>query len=65
VDSAIFAIMPLPGPRAESIRGTTMKRQDHWNRIYETTAPGEVSWYQPEPTLSLRLIQAAGFTPST
>jgi hypothetical protein len=42
-----------------------MKRQDHWNRIYETTAPGEVSWYQPEPTLSLRLIQAAGFTPST
>jgi hypothetical protein len=42
-----------------------MTRQAHWNRVYETRASAEVSWYQPEPTLSLRLINAAGFTPST
>lgn len=42
-----------------------MTARAHWNRVYETKAPAEVSWYQPEPTLSLRLIEAAGFTPST
>jgi hypothetical protein len=42
-----------------------MNRQAHWDRVYETRAPAELSWYQAEPTLSLRLIEAAGFTPST
>jgi hypothetical protein len=42
-----------------------MNRQAHWNRVFETKASAEVSWYQREPTLSLRLIEAAGFTPST
>lgn len=42
-----------------------MTARAHWNRVYETKAPAEVSWYQPEPTLSLRLIEAAGFTPFT
>ena len=42
-----------------------MTRQGHWNRVYETNATAEMSWYQPDPVLSLRLIDAAGFTPST
>jgi len=42
-----------------------MNRQAHWNRIYETKATHEMSWFQPEPATSLRLIHAAGFTPST
>jgi hypothetical protein len=42
-----------------------MDRQAHWNRIYDATASAELSWYQAEPTLSLRLIDAAGFTPSS
>jgi SAM-dependent methyltransferase len=28
----------------------------HWNQAYETNPPDDVSWYQKEPTLSLRLI---------
>ena len=42
-----------------------MDRQAYWNRIYDTTPSTELSWHQAEPTLSLRLIDAAGFTPSS
>jgi SAM-dependent methyltransferase len=34
-----------------------MTQADHWERIYRTKDPTQVSWYQPEPTLSLDLIQ--------
>ncbi len=30
----------------------------HWEEVYATRAVDEVSWYQPEPTTSLRLVQA-------
>jgi SAM-dependent methyltransferase len=33
-----------------------MNREKHWDRIYRTKAPTEVSWYQPEARLSLELI---------
>lgn len=29
----------------------------HWERIYRTNDPTQVSWYQPEPRLSLDLIR--------
>ena len=32
--------------------------QDHWERIYRTTDPTQVSWYQPQPRLSLELIRS-------
>jgi SAM-dependent methyltransferase len=31
-------------------------RKDHWERIYSENSPLEVSWYQKEPAVSLRLI---------
>jgi len=31
----------------------------HWNRVYQTNAPEQVSWYQAEPTVSLGLIRQA------
>ncbi|MEO7476946.1 MAG: class I SAM-dependent methyltransferase [Gemmatimonadales bacterium] len=31
--------------------------QEHWERIYRTTDPTRVSWYQPEARLSLDLIR--------
>lgn len=34
-----------------------MTQADHWERIYRTRDPTTVSWYQPEPTLSLDLIR--------
>ncbi len=31
--------------------------KQHWERVYETKRPHEVSWYQPEPDISLVLIE--------
>jgi len=33
------------------------KTTDHWQHVYATKTLPEVSWYEPVPTLSLRLIQ--------
>jgi SAM-dependent methyltransferase len=35
-------------------------RRDHWEHVYTEKAEHEVSWFQQEPTLSLKLIKAAG-----
>ena len=32
----------------------------HWQRVYQEKSPGEVSWYQKAPTLSLQLIEHTG-----
>ena len=32
--------------------------REHWQRVYQTKAPSEVSWYQPEALASLRLIRS-------
>jgi SAM-dependent methyltransferase len=34
-----------------------MDRRSHWQYVYATKSPGEVSWYQPEAALSLGLIE--------
>ncbi len=31
-------------------------RRQHWNKIYETKDTSKVSWYQPLPEMSLRII---------
>ena len=36
------------------------ERKNHWERIYETKAPEEVSWYQPTPETSLEFLQKSG-----
>lgn len=41
-----------------------MDRKAHWEAVYGKKKSTEVSWYQPEPELSLRLI-AAHAPPST
>ncbi|MEO5337480.1 MAG: class I SAM-dependent methyltransferase [Magnetospirillum sp. WYHS-4] len=40
-------------------------RRDHWEGVYGTKSPLEVSWYQSAPTLSLDLIRAAGLNRTT
>jgi len=34
-----------------------MDRKKHWEHVYQTRRVDEVSWFQPEATLSLELIQ--------
>ncbi len=40
-------------------------RQEHWQGVYSAKRSEQLSWYQPEPVLSLRLLQEAGLGPST
>jgi trans-aconitate methyltransferase len=35
-------------------------RKAHWEHVYATKAPAEVSWYEPVPARSLELIRATG-----
>ncbi len=35
-----------------------MDRRQHWEHVYTTRADTEVSWFQREPLISLRLIEA-------
>jgi ubiquinone/menaquinone biosynthesis C-methylase UbiE len=37
-----------------------MDSKEHWNNVYETKGPLDVSWHQERPLLSLRLIEEAG-----
>jgi SAM-dependent methyltransferase len=37
-----------------------MNRKEHWQHVYQTKDPTDVSWFQSQPTLSLRLIGNAG-----
>lgn len=37
-----------------------MDSKEHWEHLYQTKADTDVSWFQAEPALSLRLLEAAG-----
>lgn len=37
-----------------------MNRTEHWNKVYLTKAPDDVSWHQVRPEMSLSLIGHAG-----
>lgn len=37
-----------------------MERKAHWEKVYQSKAPDEVSWFQTQPALSLRLVEASG-----
>jgi SAM-dependent methyltransferase len=37
-------------------RSVTAARDEHWDDVYRTKAHDEVSWFQTEPTTSLRLL---------
>jgi SAM-dependent methyltransferase len=39
-----------------------MSRKEHWNQVYLTKAPDDVSWFQTRPATSLRLIEACGIS---
>jgi len=42
-----------------------MDRKAHWDRVYTTKASDAVSWYQPEPTVSLQLLERSRINAAT
>ena len=45
---------------AESGLNETMNCKDHWEQVYQTKAPDDVSWFQTQPAISLKLIKSSG-----
>ncbi len=41
-----------------------INRKEHWEGVYRSKAADEVSWFQPTPTTSLHLLEAANVGPS-
>ncbi len=41
-----------------------MSTQEHWERIYATKAPEQVSWYSPHLNASLELIERTSVSPT-
>jgi len=39
-------------------------RRAHWDHVYETKHPDQVSWFSPENRVSLEMIEHAGVAPS-
>lgn len=37
-----------------------MNCKDHWEQVYQTNAPDDVSWFQTQPATSLKLIESSG-----
>lgn len=42
-----------------------MNRKEHWNHVYETKSPDQVSWFQAEARLSFELITRESPSPQT
>lgn len=42
-----------------------MDPRDHWNRVYTTKSDEQVSWFEPLPAVSVRMLKAAGVTPES
>ena len=39
-----------------------MQRKDHWERVYSTKREQDASWFEPLPSVSIELLEAAGLT---
>lgn len=49
---------------ADHLEGTT-ERVLHWDHVYEDKGANAVSWYQPEPYVSLELLELLGAVPES
>src|SRR5688572_27377606 len=47
-------------PGADPSHSVGMDPRAHWDQVYRDKKPSEVSWYQPSPERSLRLIRRFG-----
>jgi hypothetical protein len=56
----IDIVTAMPDHRAGS-----SERVRHWDHVYENTGTNAVSWYQPEPRVSLELMERLGVGPES
>jgi SAM-dependent methyltransferase len=53
--------MSIPIPSDES---RDMSSKTHWDSVYRSKMPTELSWYQSQPTQSLKLLEQLAVAPS-
>jgi SAM-dependent methyltransferase len=58
-------LLALAGGAVPAHYGRVTEPGDHWDQIYDSRAPTELSWFQRHPETSLRLIEAAASGPSS
>jgi SAM-dependent methyltransferase len=52
---------PNGGGRSDAgVLMTDRSTRDHWNRVYSTKQDEDVSWFEPLPEQSIRMLEAAG-----
>ena len=51
--------LAIPG-KTETVEAT--ETREHWDRVWSTKDPDEVSWFEPTPRTSLELIEALGLS---
>lgn len=49
-----------PAGRVRTMRPMATTTEEHWQHIYGTKSPLEVSWYEPVAATSLALVEASG-----
>jgi len=54
-----------PGVENSGYNESMEDRKAHWESVYSGKSPLEVSWYQQEPSLSLKLIGNTGLNPDS
>lgn len=59
-----YDALALPDVHADTEFDSPMNRREHWERVYTTKQPTEVSWYQPTPARSLEMLRAAAAGPT-
>ena len=52
----------MTSPSNDGSRG---EPKAHWNAVYTSKAPTELSWYQPQPARSLELLEQLGVRPES
>jgi SAM-dependent methyltransferase len=57
--------MDIEGMMPPSNDGSRGDSKAHWNAVYASKAPTELSWYQPQPARSLELLEQLGIRPDS
>ena len=48
----------------QAMESNTLRKKQHWDKVYSTKAPDSVGWFQQHADQSLNLINAAAATKS-
>jgi SAM-dependent methyltransferase len=48
-----------------NVKNPEMDHRQHWDSVYRTATPDQLSWFEALPTASIQMMEAAGLTADT